>query len=440
MSGSRKKQRNRAKKRPRPAGAPEPTPAADDLTLVERFAAQGLPVVRTRPVATRRSPHPDGPASSESGSAAPPAPPLTHTEPSTAAPGASTVAPRGCASELDPDLIGLTATYEYESGQARRGPYTLTVRFAGRRRAVDASADPRDTFDKVELVEGLLPDSGRITVTTKVVGVNPGQWDVTAIAGTGVDGVTSALPQRTMTTHTRMAALLHGPGEIRWAWPLLVLLGVLVAAALQAVLLARAGGDWRTGLAVSAVAVVVGYLSAKAWYLALHRQGLRAFVRAGTCIQGFLLGMFAGAATALVLAGEPVGPFLDATAPGLFLAMAIGRPGCLLGGCCVGRPTRSRWAVWSSDRRVGARRIPVQLLEAAMALVLGVAALGLIMAVTLPVPGALFVGAVALYTGARQLLFPLRHEPRRTPTGRIGTLVAAATIAVAAILISVLST
>ena len=72
-----------------------------------------------------------------------------------------------------------------------------------------------------------------------------------------------------------------------------------------------------------------------------------------------------------------------------------------------------------------------------MALMLGLAALGLIMAVTLPVPGALFVGAVALYTGGRQLLFPLRHEPRRTPTGRIGTLVTAATIAVAAIVAAV---
>ncbi|MBW0113545.1 prolipoprotein diacylglyceryl transferase, partial [Pseudonocardia sp. KRD-182] len=174
-------------------------------------------------------------------------------------------------------------------------------------------------------------------------------------------------------------------------------------------------------------------------YLALHRQNLRKFIPAGTCIQGFLLGGFGTLAVGSLLTGAPVGLLLDATAPGVFLAMAIGRPGCFLGGCCVGRPTSSRWGLWSSDRRIGVRRIPVQLVEAAMALGIGIGTLALFLAGPLPLPGALFVGAVAAYTVGRQLLFPLRREPRRTSTGRLLTLAAAGLVVVAAVLASVLT-
>lgn len=223
------------------------------------------------------------------------------------------------------------------------------------------------------------------------------------------------------------------------AWPALVLLVVLVALVAQALLVQRSGGDGGRGPAVSVAAIVVGYFGAKAWYLVLHRQSLRRFVPAGTCIQGFLLAGFGTLAAGSVLTGTPVGLLLDATTPGVFLAMFIGRPGCLLGGCCVGRPPASRWGLWSSDRRIGSRRIPVQLLEAVMALAVGLAALALLLAGPLPLPGALFVGAVASYTLGRQLLFPLRREPRRTSAGRLVTLTASGLIAGAALLASALA-
>ena len=34
------------------------------------------------------------------------------------------------------------------------------------------------------------------------------------------------------------------------------------------------------------------------------------------------------------------------TAPGLLVAMAVGRVGCFFAGCCGGPPTASRWGVW----------------------------------------------------------------------------------------------
>lgn len=74
-----------------------------------------------------------------------------------------------------------------------------------------------------------------------------------------------------------------------------------------------------------------------------------------------------------------------------------------------------------------------------MAFAIGIGTLALFSSGPLPLPGALFVGAVAAYTVGRQLLFPLRYEPRRTSAGRLLTLAAAGLVVVAAVLASVLA-
>ncbi len=126
------------------------------------------------------------------------------------------------------------------------------------------------------------------------------------------------------------------------------------------------------------------------------------------------------------------GVFLDATAPGLLVAMAVGRLGCFFAGCCGGPPTASRWGVWSSDQRVGACRIPTQLLELVLAL-----ALGLLILVAVvghgPAGGAFFVGGLAAYVLGRQGLLRLRAEPRKTRLGGLVTAALAALVLVAAI-------
>lgn len=129
-------------------------------------------------------------------------------------------------------------------------------------------------------------------------------------------------------------------------------------------------------------------------------------------MDGFLaVALAAGIATYLAF-GLPVGSVLDATAPGLFFAVAIGRVGCFLTGCCAGRCTSSRWGVWSSDRRIGARRIPAQLVESAAGLVIGVAAAGLVLAGVPSMEGVVFGAAFGAYLLVRQLLLRLRAERR----------------------------
>ena len=173
----------------------------------------------------------------------------------------------------------------------------------------------------------------------------------------------SAEPVRTcLTPFARVPGILPG------IWGAMVTLGMIVALALQGLVISAdhlaVGLVWT----VSLVAIVVGIVGAKVWFIVLHRREHRL---EGWCIQGFITGAILAAAILLVVLDVPIGVFLDVIAPGLLVAMAVGRVGCFFAGCCGGPPTGSRWGVWSSDQRVGARRIPTQLLESVLALSLG---------------------------------------------------------------------
>ena len=156
----------------------------------------------------------------------------------------------------------------------------------------------------------------------------------------------------------------------------------------------------------------------------------------GPCIHGFIAGAVAAGVPGLLLAGIPVGTFFDAAAPGVFLAMAIGRQGCFFTGCCAGRPTRSLWGIWSSDGRVGVRRLPAQQAESLACLLIAVAALAAFLRFGSSAGGAVFAGALAAYTLARQGLLALRAQPRRWALAQPVTLAVATAVLVADILMS----
>lgn len=101
------------------------------------------------------------------------------------------------------------------------------------------------------------------------------------------------------------------------------------------------------------------------------------------------------------------------TAPALLLVMAIGRPGCFWAGCCTGRPTASRWGLWSSDRKVGCRRLPAQPLEALASLVIGLAVLTVVLTAGSARSGPAAVAGLAAYALCRQYIGGLRAEPPR---------------------------
>jgi phosphatidylglycerol---prolipoprotein diacylglyceryl transferase len=173
------------------------------------------------------------------------------------------------------------------------------------------------------------------------------------------------------------------------------------------------------------------------WYVALYRRQGESFI-AGLCIQGFIAGAVVAGGAALLLLRLPMGTFADAVAPGLFLGMSVGRLGCFFGGCCAGRPTTSRWGLWASNRRIGAHRIPTQLMESLICLAIGALALALVVAAPPRAgrAGTVFVGAVSAYTICRQLLLPFRAEPRKSALRWRATMAAAVTVLAADVLVA----
>ncbi len=356
----------------------------------------------------------------------------------------------GCeaVSELEPRALGLT--YWFDTA-AQGDPYRVMIRFAGHRIGVNGAPGPRDSFNRIESIENVLPGCGPIAVTTRVVGITPGEWQVTAAPVSeprSRSSVEHAAPARlprvaraSASGHTEYAPLVQvcAPGVHLGAWPAFVGIGALVGFATQGMLATHHHLHIFAVLLVSLAASLVGLVGAKAYYLteqylAGHRGAQRpAILEPGMCIQGFVIGAVATLILGALLFGLSVGHVLDVTTPGLFLAMAIGRFGCFFGGCCVGRPTTSRWGVWSSDRHLGVRRVPTQIVESALALLVALVTLAAAWGTTPKPSGVPFVGAVAIYTLGRQLLFPLRDHPRNTSYGRILTMALASLVFIVAI-------
>jgi len=344
----------------------------------------------------------------------------------------------------------LTPTYWLDPGESGE-PFSATIRFSGRRTDVTGKPEPRDSFWQEETVDGIIPGSGPVAVTAEVRGINPGDWTVTArsVARTGgrsyrsypppghdPAGVYRVPPPRrveipaeaTATVHTSSLLRSKVPGIIRFAYATLVGLGVLVGLGLEALLLNHGHYTLFRPMLFSVIAIIAGVIGGKAWYVAVHRG--RKFD--GWCIQGFVAGAaVVVAAAALAGPGIPAGAYLAAAAPALLIGMSIGRPGCFWAGCCTGRPTAARWGVWSSDRRLGCRRAPAQLLEALSALISGGAVLIVVLVDGLARSGPVAVVGLAAYTLARQFILGLRAEDRVWPYGRrvTGAIAALALIA-----------
>jgi phosphatidylglycerol---prolipoprotein diacylglyceryl transferase len=349
----------------------------------------------------------------------------------------------------------LAVTYWFDPAP-HPGPYPVTVRFSGRRVDVKGRVHPGDRFVQDETIEEVVPGSGPISLTARIRGINPGEWAVTAHmlgfappargprshtpAATAVGPLNPAArfwrrwapsAESAELVRTCPTPFARMPGILPGIWGAMVTLGIAVALALQFLVISGdhlAVGPW---LSVSLVAIVVGIVGAKVWFIVLN---LREHRINGWCIQGFITGAILAAAILLVALDVPIGVFLDVIAPGLLVAMAVGRVGCFFAGCCGGPPTASRWGVWSSDQRVGARRIPTQLLESVLALSLGLGVLGVVLGHG-PTSGAFFVAALATYTLGRQGLLHLRAELRKTRLGGPVTAALAALVFVAAVVL-----
>ena len=163
---------------------------------------------------------------------------------------------------------------------------------------------------------------------------------------------------------TQVVVSLHG---------LAIVLGV-GAGALLAVRRAREPAV----VAVAAAAVAAASLTGgHALFALVHGGGAGGLASTG--------GIAAGLGVAVIvarLARRPAGELLDTLVPAGLLALAIGRVGCFLAGCCYGRPTALPWGVVFPALGPPARH-PLQLYSAA-----GDLLLLLLLPGRAPVPGA----------------------------------------------------
>lgn len=406
------------RKKPRKRSTRKPTTSAPHSRTTEgqpNTAAQPESLTRRPTPASARRPTAAGPTTREAPRPTRRSSPAEQKQPAARGWLASTL------KDVEPQSLAITYSFDApHSGP----PYSFAIRFSGTRTGIRGAPRVGDRFDQIERVRKLSAHNCRVALTTRVSGINSGSWTVTATPVEQPAPVRAArrLPRRVITATTAFGQLAQGPGVRLAAWPALVGLGATVAVTMQAVLSARAGVNVATVIALSLIGSLLGFVGGKVWCLVLHRKHPREFMTAGACIQGFLVVALAVVAFGAAQLRLPVGTLLDSTTPGLFFGIAFGRPGCLLTGCCAGRPTDSRWGIWSSDRRLAVRRLPVQLFEAATGLVIASVSLPLVLNVRSGLPGIILIGALAAYTLCRQLLFPLRAESR-TPRGRTTTMI-----------------
>jgi phosphatidylglycerol:prolipoprotein diacylglycerol transferase len=336
------------------------------------------------------------------------------------------------ASTAEPEA--LVVTHLFDPGREGEA-FSAAIRVSGRRH-VQGTPKAGDSFVREEQVERIVPGSGPISISSWIYGLTPGKWDVDATLrrratggdpiggrGGGVErlarGVWSWRHWRVETAPTTpvrtrwalLAPIARIPGVIPGSFTALAALAIIAALIVQAVVVANQGIPIGTAAVVSLVAIVLGILGAKIWSHILNPS--EAIVGPGWAVDGFLV-VAAVVAVGLLLALDvPVGVYLDASAPGIFFAVAIGRLGCFFTGCCAGRPTSHRLGIWSSDRRIGARRIPAQLFESAAGVALGLVATLLVLGGSALVPGAVFAVTGVAYLAVRTILLRLRAEPRK---------------------------
>jgi phosphatidylglycerol:prolipoprotein diacylglycerol transferase len=340
-----------------------------------------------------------------------------------------------------PQALGVT--YWFDAAPEGE-PSTVGVRFTGHRLGVAAGPGSSDAFTVTETIEAVPSGCGRVAITSRIVDVDRGEWFVSALRDDGAPSSQGAGKQNASGYGSTGFSPLIGvrtPGVRLGAWPLLVGTGVTVALVLQSRLAARSHLPVRPIFTVSVIACVAGLLGARIYHVAqqdLRRVASpRAWIRAGMCIQGFVTAALATGTVGVIADRISAPRFLDVTAPALLIGMAIGRVGCFFGGCCAGRPTASRWGLWSSDRRLGISRIPTQLLESALCLGIGASAVAARHSTVVRIPGVAFVGAIAVYTFGRQMLLPLRDLPRATSYGRLVAIAVTATVVLAELLVAI---
>jgi phosphatidylglycerol:prolipoprotein diacylglycerol transferase len=165
----------------------------------------------------------------------------------------------------------------------------------------------------------------------------------------------------------------------------------------------------RFGIATVSL-LVPGLVGSRLWFVLEHRSYFREapdriwrHSEGGAGLYGGLIAALAVSPAVLTVLGLPIGRFWDATCFTLLIGAIFTRVGCLLAGCCAGRPTHLRIALRLPDREgKRLRRYPTQLLE--MGLAGGLLVAALLLRSEMQVPGELLICVLGAYGVGRFFL------------------------------------
>jgi phosphatidylglycerol:prolipoprotein diacylglycerol transferase len=144
----------------------------------------------------------------------------------------------------------------------------------------------------------------------------------------------------------------------------------------------------------------------------------------------------------------PVWTTCDAFAPGIAVGHVVGRLGCLMAGCCYGRPTGVPWAITFTNpiaqanvgTPLGTPLHPTQLYEAGAELLILVGLLATERRGR-PFPGRTFWGYLVAYAASRFVIEIYRGDPRGTVFGLVSTsqFISLALLPIALVMLAVLA-
>lgn len=150
------------------------------------------------------------------------------------------------------------------------------------------------------------------------------------------------------------------------AFPLFGYTGFLLAFVLSALLVRQLGLSQPTLLGITGTVILTFYALMMVTKILANGEVIIYYHHE--------IAVLATSALFLRLTGQPVLPYLDVLVLGLGLFLACGRVGCLMVGCCHGRPCR--WGVQYSDDHartgfphylVGVKLFPIQAVESVLA-------------------------------------------------------------------------
>jgi phosphatidylglycerol---prolipoprotein diacylglyceryl transferase len=201
-----------------------------------------------------------------------------------------------------------------------------------------------------------------------------------------------------------------------YSYPAMLYLGLVAGILVGAQIAQSSGIDPDRFALASVILLIPGLLGARLLYVLMHWEIYAGDPRriwqrheGGMAMYGGFAMIVAFSIPLLRALRLPIAAFWDAGVFTILIAMIFARVGCLLNGCCAGRPTDGWWGLNLPDHRgVYRQRVPSQMLEMAWS--------GLVLIVLLvwrsraPVAGALFWGGVGAYGIGRFFLQKLRDD------------------------------